>query len=692
MARRQPNLPRRARFGGRVFRTLLIPFATILPVINANAQQQEGDTLVLGRREKRPWLHLDPAQFTLELWARYDASRISTSGTTDDASTWTFEETIEASTTGYIVHPNLVELSLAGRFGLAQRFFDGDTALDPAIGETQRTDQQDDTVAAWDAHATLFRRQTAPLTLYTTRTQQYISRNFGPTLENTNTTYGLRWDINLKQAPQQVHLIRREDQQDDPFGNQGFTVEQNTFEWGGTYILGPSRTLSWDYSFNDVTQSGQSSGSSDFQTNNATLSYNDEFGAKKQNSLYSTLEYRQQSGDFALEQFRFDNFLRLRHTERFETEYTYNFSQDDIAESERTAHRATARFRHRLYESLVTTGNVGGELNDFEGGGSSETYFANLSFDYAKKVPRGRLSANLTLAANYQTDDARTEPLVIVDEPHTFQDPVGITLTRQRIAPRSIRVTDAAGIFTYRENIDYQVVPFDTRTELRRIPTGLIPPAGAVLVDYALLPEPASETTTTSIAAGLRHDWTEGPLKGLAVYGRTFLQNQDISSARSEFFVPDNVTDFLAGAEYRGLRDLTLTAEYQWHDSEIDPYNAARLSARYARRIGMDTTLSATANYTTIDYEDPDNTVDLFVISAELEHRFSRSLRARLTVLYRDEQDDLLGDTTGTEQLLDLSWKHRQTEIFVLLRNATYETDAQDSDFQFFQFGLRRRF
>src|SRR5687767_8586249 len=112
MARRQPNLPRRARLSGRVFRTLLVLFATLLPVINANAQQQEGDTLVLGRREKRPWFHFDPAQFTLDLTARYDASKISSAGgRTDEASSLTFEESIEASTTGYIVHPNLVDLS-----------------------------------------------------------------------------------------------------------------------------------------------------------------------------------------------------------------------------------------------------------------------------------------------------------------------------------------------------------------------------------------------------------------------------------------------------------------------------------------------------------------------------------------------------------------------------------------------------
>jgi hypothetical protein len=79
-------------------------------------------------------------------------------------------------------------------------------------------------------------------------------------------------------------------------------------------------------------------------------------------------------------------------------------------------------------------------------------------------------------------------------------------------------------------------------------------------------------------------------------------------------------------------------------------------------------------------------------LSADIEHRFSRSFDARLTILYRNEQDDLLGDTTGFEQLLSINWKHRQTEIFLILRNSMYETSAQDSDFQYFQIVFRRRF
>jgi hypothetical protein len=687
-----PNLPR--------LRFLVLPFVVALlaaPLASPRlwAQQQEGETLVLGRRQKAQWLHLDPAEYTLELVTRYDASQIKQpSSGTAKSSTWTFEESIEAATTGYIVHPNLVELNLAGKFGLAQRIFEGDTldTATPLAPDTQQNENQNDIIYAWDARATFLRNQIAPLTLYTTRSQQYISREFGPTLETTNTLYGLNWSINLKNAPMRVLATHREEDQDDLAGSQAFSIKQDTFEWGGTYKLGLSRFLSWDYSFNDVSQSGAESGDTHFNNHDASLRYEDEFGPKRQHTFYSTLEYRNQSGDFPLEQLRFDNSLRLQHTDRFETDYTYTYTDDDIAGSQRIAHRGTARFRHRLYESLVTSGQVGAESNEFGGGGTGEIYFANLNFDYTKRIgSRGRLSADLTLATAYQNEEANAQPIVIADEPHTFTDPLGAVIARANINPSSIRVTDAAGIVRFRPGIDYQVVSFANRTELRRIPTGLIPPGGAVLIDYALLPEPAHTTTTNSIAGGVRYDFTEGYLKGLAVYGRFLFQDQNIESGQTDFFIPDDVTDYMVGTEYR-VWDFVLTAEHQWHDSEIDPYDSTRLSARYARRFRQNTTLSATAAYTTIDYREPTNTVDLVTVSAELEHHFSRSFDARLTLLYRNERDDLLGDTTGFEQLLDLTWKHRQTEIYVLLRNATFDTDTQDSSFQYFQLGFRRRF
>ena len=89
----------------------------------------------------------------------------------------------------------------------------------------------------------ILRNQIAPLTLYTTRNQQYISRDFGPPLETTNTLYGLNWNINLKNAPMRLIASHREEEQDDLSGIQAFSVTQDNVEWGGTYKFTPHRSV-----------------------------------------------------------------------------------------------------------------------------------------------------------------------------------------------------------------------------------------------------------------------------------------------------------------------------------------------------------------------------------------------------------------------------------------------------------------
>jgi predicted porin len=213
-----------------------------------------------------------------------------------------------------------------------------------------------------------------------------------------------------------------------------------------------------------------------------------------------------------------------------------------------------------------------------------------------------------------------------------------------------------------------------------------------VLVDYALAPEPANTITTTGIGIGGRYTFERGPLSGLSLFARYFKQEQQISTDQPELFVPNNIDETTVGVEYR-IGDFTLSADHVWHDSTLDPYDATHVLIRYARRFREGTTLAATVAYSMIEYQtEPRNHIDLLTIAADAERRFGRQLRGRLTILYRDEDDSVLGHTRGLEETLELRWQHRQTQVFIMLRNANYETDVQDRDFQFFQVGLRRDF
>jgi hypothetical protein len=496
-----------------------------------------------------------------------------------------------------------------------------------------------------------------------------------------------------------LNAYHREQDQQGTFNSQAlltqindFHLKQDTVEFGGQHNVTEHQSVAWQYTYNNVNQSSADFGSDKFDSHDASVNYSAEFGPKYQNTFYSDLSYLTQSGDFAQQRLRFDNQLHLWHTPKLETNYTYTYSDDTILGQEQTSHRATASFRHRLFESLITTGVAGVQLQDFEGGSSTNDYFGTISWNYSKRVPLGTFSADLTLSYDYQDNTARTTPVLVADEAHVFTDPIGVVINQRNVVASSIRITDPTGLILYRPNLDYLVVPFGDRTEIRRQPTGLIPEGGSVLVDYALAPEPANTITTTGIGIGGRYTFERGPLSGLSLFARYFKQEQQISTDQPELFVPNNIDETTVGVEYR-IGDFTLSADHVWHDSTLDPYDATHVLIRYARRFREGTTLAATVAYSMIEYQtEPRNHIDLLTVAADAERRFGRELRGRITILYRDEDDSVLGHTRGLEETLELRWQHRQTQVFIMLRNANYETDTQDRDFQFLQVGLRRDF
>jgi hypothetical protein len=178
----------------------------------------------------------------------------------------------------------------------------------------------------------------------------------------------------------------------------------------------------------------------------------------------------------------------------------------------------------------------------------------------------------------------------------------------------------------------------------------------------------------------------------VSLFARYFMQDQQVTTDNPEAFVPNDINETTVGAEYRAY-DFTLTADHVWHDSSLDPYEASHFSARFSRRFRTDTTIAASVAYSLIEYQSSQqNEIALITAAADVEHRFSQRLRGRVSFLYRDEDDSVLGHTQGIEETVELRWKHRQTELFIMFRNANYRTDVQDRDFQFLQVGVRRDF
>ncbi|WP_428938343.1 hypothetical protein [Fontivita pretiosa] len=650
------------------------------------ARAQDAGPIVFGQRQRRDPFSLQITHAELELLYRRQSDTVDP----DDGPKTTFtedrfEETFSLWSNGYIYHPNLVELNLAGSFGLTQSWTDSDGLSDSQFG----------TLYEWDANATILRKEDTPLTLYSRRSRQLVTRELGPTLDNTITTHGGILELRSKAVPTRLEAFHQEQQQSgiDESGIGDFDLTQNTFIWHSEARPTVNQFWTWDYTFNQVQETTRGIGSHEFVNHDATLSHSMEFGRNDRSSLNSSVNYFDQSGDFVIRRLHWAELLRLEHSDSFTTRYQYTLDQQSFQDTEELTHRGTAGFIHRLYRSLVTTGEVGIQQTDRNSGGDSFQTFANIDFDYRKKVPLGVFTAALGYGWNEQRNDPQTQQTFVIDDPRTFNDPQPIIIPRSGVIPGSLVITDSTGLIIYQEGLDYTVRAFPDRLEIDRVIGGRITNGQTILLDYQLQPLGGNTTTTNGFYIGGRYTIEQGALQGVSVYARYSEQDQTIDSDTPIQIVPNSYTDVLYGIEY-AIRPwhLTLSAEQQWHDATISPFDATRFMARYTDRIRIDTTLNLDASYHIVSYPDEDDTLNLLILVAQVQHRFSPRLWGSVSVLYRNEQDELRGETNGWEQQLELQWRHRQTYIYTLLRNTMVQTEFQDNTFQFLEIGIRREF
>src|SRR5205807_438695 len=131
---------------------------------------------------------------------------------------------------------------------------------------------------------------------------------------------------------------------------------------------------------------------------------------------------------------------------------------------------------------------------------------------------------------------------------------------------------------------------------------------------------------------------------------------------------------------------------HEWHDSTLLPFEAGRYSARYEDQLTSKLYTSLTGAYTQALYTDLNNHVNTLTATAQAEARLTQSFTLLGRVTYLDDQDDLLGNTRGLEEMLEARWKHRQTEVFGRIRNANLESSGTNENFTTLEVGLRRNF
>jgi hypothetical protein len=649
------------------------------------ALAQDGGPIIVGEHEKLKTFALDNFDAAIEaFWRTQTDDSTPASGPKFRDTETLFRQILLLNTDGYIGHPNLVLLDLSARLQLSQEDINAES--------TGLNDQNNENITEYNLSALVLRRSKLPLTVYTRRAQTLLTRQFGSTLDNITTEYGARLDIKSDFAPNQIQVFRREQEQTGRFTGTDFLLTQDSVAWHGRLKPINGHRMWWDYTFSSVDQSGPLQAPNTFQRHDAFLNHTYDFGPEARNNLRSSLRFFKETGSFPIERLRWDESLQLRHTQKFETRYDLLYDQQTRRVTKQTLWRGAARFRHELYDSLTTTGQLGTSLlNITDTGFESTQLFGNLGMEYTKIVPLGTLLATANLSFNSQDDSERGSAILISREPHNFGISGLVTLNRRNIVASSIVITDSSGLILYTEGVDYTVRDFTENIEIRRVLGGAIASGQAVLITYDVGPEPASKTDTLGYGVTIRYRFEEGRLKGLSPYLRYRDQSQDRTGRGIGNLPVSDFQDLVLGVDYDIWR-IGLSAEHQIHDSRISPFTLTRLTGRYSQRISRRDSLLVSAYYQSTNRTDENARNTVTNVTARWNTKVTERVRSSVVGTWRREEDNVGTSSDGFDLNIDLTWRYRQTLLYATIRNSVVNSTTRDNTSQTLLFGLRRDF
>jgi hypothetical protein len=597
-----------------------------------------------------------------------------------------FEESIKLELEGYTYHPNLLEFTLGGLFGLLQQEFEDE------FGDRQRTSSDSGTIVEFDLNGHFFKKKNYPGTVFARRYRALEPRPFLPSVEVTTTNFGLNWQYVSEKTPTNLQFSHTDVKLDPLGGDEEDGRQKNTlFRFETGYHFSDQNALSFVYDRQAVEQQPFNL---DYDSDEVTLSHRLGFGDRHQHRLDSELNYFDQRGTFDIERVRWREILRLWHSDMLRSWYQLEVmdrTQGGLAgvpPIEERSYYLAGTLEHQLYESLVSQFLGFIQRQEFQSDFHIDRFGLQASFDYRKKNRWGVLLANYRV--RFQREDrsggeVRTE---VVDERHTFRDPEPVTLANADPSIGSIVVTADDGITFYQLGRDYTVRAIGNRVELERVPTGRIPEGQTVQIDYVFTVGGGFRLDTFSNHFGIRQNFDFG----LSPYYRVRCQDQTISPAGATGAVAEDITANIVGVEFR-RGPIRLVAEYEDHDSNISPFEAIRLSGDYTHRFKFGATGVVKARWADFEYREPnERQTRLFTIEGRYRHPITEHLTFEGMVLFRDEKDSLSGDDEGVDLDLSLEWLIRQTEVRVTYEFGSIEDDFAENEHSSLYVQVRRNF
>jgi hypothetical protein len=563
---------------------------------------------------------------------------------------WSFEERAGLTFGGAVIDPGFITFGGDFSVALTQDRFEED--IDHYFDEVDRDNGY---LLHFDLRANFLQGESFSGSAYGLRRDDRINRRFQPTLTQRRTGFGTSWVYVHDRFPMELSYDYTET---DRLGNadrgddEHFT--ESTLRYGLDWLINERHKIEFSIEHAQTDQEYQGL-REPFTTRRDLFEIEQHyaFGDARQHSFRTLMHWQEESGDFARDLFEVGRELTLQHSDNLRTLYKYQLNRERYEGLDVDTHRADFQVVHQAYTNLTTTAGVFGMYEDVQGDMETTDYGAWVDWQYNRRNRFGHLYANLALAFDREDVDGDRSRRIILDESHTFRDPVAITLRNRNAVDSTILVTDGTNRRIYLVGVDYAVTRLGNATKIARIRSGRIADGDTVLVDYQFRVPAHGEMDTVRTDFSVEQRFTNG----LTPYYRLSYRNQEDDVTFGFPRRADRTNHHRVGANYE-KKKYTVGLEAEVFDDSIDPYDAFHVNGVLHVVQKPDQTLDASARFSRLFFEGGVDERDVSMFDFELDHhwRVSEAVSAVQRLAYRLEEDSVDGSTHDWDVVAGLEY------------------------------------
>lgn len=570
---------------------------------------------------------------------------------------------------GSIYHPNLVNfhvnLNIAGH--RAKNTIFSDAAVNNAINNN------------YDIRVNFLKHKKINLELYTLSDYRSHDRAFWERYYATFKSTGLRLNSHLKFMPFDLHLYSSQ------LKSESLSyVERDEKTKNIDLRLTPLRKSKFR-SFVNLRAKDyyESVFDVDFRSLELTGTLSRRYGKKDKNIVSTVFNYHKMTGDYdiAMFNFRLQNIYFLKPHLFFDT--IYNLTGDNSFGRSFRRHEVELKLNHRLFDSLDSSILMGGR-HENTSNRKVNALKNNLAFYYRKRIPTGSIQLYY-LNSNEWSKYTSRQSIASESREFDFSYTDVVILNQPGISIDSIRVTDPEFSRIYVKDVDYQVELLNYVLVITRLPGGMIPQDGKIIVFYDFLDYPDFRLKLHFYNINFR-------LNFLKYFNFIYRRRSVNNRTESIFVIPlfeDYTSDMLGGQ----INSKYLSADYmlEKYNSNLSTYKSYnfRVSAHF--RLFKWLTLRGSLTRNRLDFENMDFYTRFRAYTAECS--FNPWNRVNSNIVYRK-----IGYSTSIyfrdreSILFKFQWSFRRIIIDIFYERILSETDTYDRGHHFFSMVIRRLF